>query len=173
MAQQSSALCTASWGSWCLVACLFGATAPSLPCLCPCCQTRQDTPFLCYLYVCHARSRNPCQQPANCPSCQLHPACSSHCLQPAPPVAFACLAARRVVGGSVPCVFTSPAGSPLPHPRGCRKLHTKLSSSSGGVLCPLVPLPGGFSLGALQGTVLESIQGEGFCVSTQYRAFTM
>lgn len=144
------------------------AAHSSLPAVCVCvcvcvrCQTRWSSP-----YVCHAWSRSPCQHTVNCLSCQLPPA-SSHCLEPALHIWLS--------GGpweALSAAWSHPqVGSPLPNPRGCRKLHRVHQQvwSSG-----LAPGPSAWwlFLEGIKGNVLESIQDEDFCVSTHYRASTM
>lgn len=66
------------------------------------------------------------------------------------------------VGGFVTRVFVAPVGFPPLHPHGWRKLHAKIISRSGGMVCPQVPPPDAASPGGLKGTVLENVEGEDF-----------
>lgn len=95
-----------------LLLALLAAHSSLAPCraLCVCCQPVCElSAALCVFLpcVCRAWSTSPCQQTANCLSCQLPPACSPRCLEPAPPLGSAHLAARRAVGGSVSCGHVS------------------------------------------------------------------
>lgn len=73
------------------------------------------------------------------------------------------------MGGSVTCVFLIPSASPPCLQKAACKAHQHVWRGG------LSPGPSAWWIfpGGLKGTVLGSIQGEDFYVSTWYRAFTM
>lgn len=65
------------------------------------------------------------------------------------PGAWHVLLAGGWVGGFITCGFVPPVGFPPLHPHGWRKLHAKIISRSGGMVCSQVLPPDGASPGGL------------------------